>query len=172
MLCDECGKNEANFIIKMMTEDGVRERSLCPECFKKYNIHQNQMGLGDIMKLFGGMRRRREEEDGEFSEYDDMTCFACGARFGDIRKNRQVGCSECYKEFAEPLKKLYPDVFSRRHTGRTPTRVYDETGVAKRIERLMRELQDAIDEENYEHAAEVRDEVRQLRERIKGGAAI
>lgn len=171
MLCDECGKNEANFIIKMMTEDGVRERNLCPECVKKYNIRQNQVGFGDIMKLFGGFNRKREEEAEEYSEHDDMTCFACGMTFGEFRKKRQLGCSECYSEFAEPLKKLYPDVFSRRHTGRTPARAGGDGGVAQNIERLMRELQSAIDEENYERAAQVRDEVRQLRARAEGGGA-
>jgi protein arginine kinase activator len=90
-------------------------------------------------------------------------CPVCGMTAGEFRKLGRVGCSNCYEYFSDYMPGLIKRIHGNScHTGKVPAR-----GEAKLVEKqkavvLREELQRAIQEENFERAAQLRDEIRAL----------
>jgi protein arginine kinase activator len=93
------------------------------------------------------------------------TCPVCGMTWGQFRQGGLLGCSHDYELFAARLLPLLKRVQENavEHVGKIPPRQKRETGDHQVVTlRLRRELQKAIDAENYEQAAQVRDQLRHL----------
>lgn len=94
-------------------------------------------------------------------------CPGCNSTLGDLRKNKRIGCKKCYDTFSEELAAYIPKVQGgkNQHAGKTPKA--EEAGVEKPptkeetlIGILRSQMQQAIDEEDYEKAAQCRDLIR------------
>jgi protein arginine kinase activator len=84
----------------------------------------------------------------------------------DFKKNGRLGCPDCYAAFAEELASLLKAVHrSEQHTGKIPAREGDWVRLDARVVALQKELDQAVASEQYEKAAELRDEIHQLRDR-------
>ncbi|MBP5509689.1 MAG: UvrB/UvrC motif-containing protein [Kiritimatiellae bacterium] len=95
----------------------------------------------------------------------DPSCPACGLTRNEWRKNTTLGCPACYKAFASELLPLIRDEQNAdRHVGKVPPK-YRET--AKRDE-LQRALRAAVDAQDYERAALLREELEKLELKSKG----
>ena len=83
---------------------------------------------------------------------EGLSCIACGTTLQSVKADHQVGCPECYLVFEERLKELlHPTHF---HIGRSP--------LSSRAAELNIELSEAVKKENYEHAAYLRDQIKEL----------
>jgi protein arginine kinase activator len=93
------------------------------------------------------------------------TCPVCGMTWGQFRQGGLLGCGHDYDLFAPRLLPLLKRTQegAGEHVGKIPPRTRREEGDRQVVTlRLRRELQHAIDAENYEHAAQVRDQLRSL----------
>ena len=93
------------------------------------------------------------------------TCPKCGITWEDIRKTSKFGCPHDYELFAEDfaptMKRLH--LGGPRHIGKVPTHL--NIPVSRQIEALEQELAAVVKEERYENAAELRDRIKELKER-------
>jgi len=91
-------------------------------------------------------------------------CPFCGLTFSDFRETGRLGCPQCYETYAVHLQKLLRRVHGgTQHVGKVylppdPTSSDRE----RRLDALKRRLQRAVDSEDFERAAELRDEIRSL----------
>lgn len=138
---------------------------LCQKCAANKGLQSKEGPSNDqlldlIDKVSGGLP--------EASEADVTQCDFCDLTFEEFRKTTRLGCPHCYEAFAEQIPSLLRRIHGgERHVGKVylpPDPSASETG--KRVEGLRRRLERAIQTEDFERAADLRDEIGSL-ERIK-----
>lgn len=170
MLCEKCKKNEAKIHLIKIVNGEKTEIKLCESCAKE--IMEIPLDLSikgktelQFQNLLGGFFEAIYKNKGQKI---DIICKNCGLTYSQFKNNGVLGCPECYDNFSESLKpiirRLQGDI---EHIGKLPKRVEDEFIEKKRINKLKEELQKAIIEEEYEKAAQIRDEIKELQN--KGG---
>lgn len=165
MLCERCHKNQANTYITNTVNGVTKETHLCSECAKEMgygdlftSLPSMHMGLGDFFgSLFGETNRALS------GAARSRSCPVCGFDLADIARLGEVGCPECYSLFE---KELLPSIQnlqgSARHTGKVPRSAGQSVRREKKLESLKAKLQKAVDAQEYEQAAKLRDEIKAL----------
>jgi protein arginine kinase activator len=165
MLCQRCKKNEATVHFKQ-TVNGVKsEMLLCSQCAGgegKYPFFQDDLFSGFFSDSILGMRRAE----------DQKKCPACGLTRRELASSGRAGCAKCYEFFAPELDKIIYGIHGNaRHNGSVPgthaERIEKQKqidAIKDQIEALRKEQQEAIAEQNYEKAAELRDKIKALSE--------
>ena len=147
MLCSQCQKNEATVYYKQNINGQVTEYALCPQCAAKVQgIHL------DGMNLFGSLLGRPHAVG-----TPKKHCTLCGSTFESIRRSGKVGCAQCYEVFREQLAPMIHSLHSGTHIGRAPKGFAEKRKAEDELSRLRGELKSAIEKENYEEAARLRD---------------
>jgi protein arginine kinase activator len=83
--------------------------------------------------------------------------------YGEFQKCGMLGCAACYQAFKTPMTALLQRVHGNtQHAGRVPGGVHSGTSIRMNIDRLRQKLQKAIEDEEYEQAAKLRDTIRTL----------
>ncbi|MHC4697923.1 MAG: UvrB/UvrC motif-containing protein [Planctomycetota bacterium] len=157
-VCQHCNQAKATVHITDTVPD-KRERHLCEECAEKENviIKQHHQTTSAILQEF--IKHKVAPGAG-----DDRACPRCGITFREFRLKGQLGCPHDYEVFRSLLTPLIERTHegATHHVGKVPTTadatVQKQTGLLK----LHRELQEAVEQENYERAARLRDEIRAL----------
>ncbi|TQI65988.1 UvrB/UvrC motif-containing protein [Clostridium sp. KNHs216] len=162
MLCDSCGKNPVTTHIKTIINGELTEYSLCAECAQRLGYGNLLTGLGcDYGSLLGGFFGGAELDD-------PVRCKCCGATFDDIMRSGQVGCAQCYHTFYDRLIPLIQRIHGNtKHRGKVPGGGALQSRPQEQLSLMRRELREAIDAENFEHAASLRDRIKEL----EGGKA-
>jgi len=100
---------------------------------------------------------------------DEPECTACSMTYREFRKKGRLGCVECYTTFRRHLVPIFNSIQTNsEHKGKIPLRSRAKLNMERKIDILRREQQVLIDQEKYEKAAALRDEIRELQ---KGGDA-
>ena len=90
-------------------------------------------------------------------------CPVCGFSQADFKKTGRLGCSECYVTFADGMGSLLKAMHKgTEHVGKFPQRAQRTVALNHRMRALTENLQKAVADENYETAASLRDEIKQL----------
>ena len=95
--------------------------------------------------------------------HGERKCPECGSSYHEIASSGKVGCAQCYDTFAEELARSIQSIHgTTNHTGAVPARQRAKQERSEWIKKLKKDLQDAVRREDYEAAAKLRDEIRQL----------
>lgn len=155
MLCDKCNKNEASVFIER-TINGKKEKyTLCSHCAG--NMDNELPFTLDLSGLLSGFT--------QFSHQPmtvSPTCTVCGTTFETFEKRGRLGCENCYQDFRNQLTPIVKRIHgSVQHSG---SNVYQMDKTKLEIQELKSNLSEAILEENFEMAAELRDKIKALEE--------
>jgi protein arginine kinase activator len=161
MVCDICGKNQATVHLTEIIDDQTNELHLCEECaHKKSTQMEQQFGLSDLL---AGLTEFQKPS--EVKEAISLKCPGCGLSFKDFKKIGRLGCSMCYSTFKKYLATLLKRIHgSNVHHGKVPLSVAKAAKEPGGVEELRSKLHKAIDSEQYEEAARLRDQIRQMQE--------
>lgn len=92
-----------------------------------------------------------------------QTCPRCGVAFQSICHSTTLGCSHCYTFYRAHLEMLLQRVQGNDlHRGKVPVRKGRSERDRQVIRELKERLQQAIEAENYEEAARLRDKIQEL----------
>lgn len=163
MLCEECGKNPATVSISVSTGNGFNTRNLCPECMKKMEA---SLAKGDIQSFLSSVLSILSKE--KKAEHPSITCSGCGLTYAEFEHTGRLGCAQCYRDFAAQLKPVLQKIHGRtQHAGRKPASFVPNPQdlLDQRILELRQKMEEAVAEENFEAAAQYRDELRSLTEK-------
>ncbi|MEE9404695.1 MAG: UvrB/UvrC motif-containing protein [Algisphaera sp.] len=160
--CDECERPATHHAVEI--EDGVKtETHLC-------DLHASEQGLSiknthlPITELLNNFVQKHSGGDQKIRGAEDLTCEECGMTFTEFRENSLLGCPDCYVAFEGPLSPLLERAHEggTHHAGKVPRRagVGEQRQVALR--QLRRRLDVAVQSEDYEQAAQLRDEITSL----------
>lgn len=167
MMCDECGKRPANFHLTKMVNGDKTEYHLCEPCAKArgdwgipiqpdFSIHQL---LSSLLNYPLGQTERTENHAGSVTP----TCRECGLTYNDFAKTGRLGCGRCYEEFGGHLEHLLRRVHGASdHSGKVPARAVQTIKASREIDRVKGDLVKAIEREDFETAAKLRDKIREL----------
>lgn len=167
MLCQQCQKKVANVHFTQIINGKKIELYLCTQCAndKGQLGFSPQLNLGDFLwgiPAFSGNKGFPQKKQPE-----EVHCNVCGMSFGDFRKTGKLGCANCYKVFSDNLNPILRRIHgSAEHNGKAPGKVSDCLKATNELEHLKARLAAAIEKEEYEKAAELRDTIKGLE--IKG----
>lgn len=87
-------------------------------------------------------------------------CPGCGISLSTVIKTGRVGCAECYKHFERALAPYIRRVHgTASHTGSVPQSAGPELLLKRRAEELRAELARAVEAQEFERCAKLRDEI-------------
>ncbi len=157
MLCDVCKCNDATVFLTQIIEGKMQKVNLCDACSKEKGV-QDPTGFA-LADLLLGIGAAEEIEKGSSAQ----RCPVCGFTQLDFKKTGRLGCSTCYATFTEPLTALLKAMHKgTAHVGKVPQRAHRVGELSDRMRNLNESLQKAVAEENYETAASLRDQIKQL----------
>ncbi|MCA9413936.1 MAG: UvrB/UvrC motif-containing protein [Candidatus Omnitrophica bacterium] len=162
--CDTCNK-PAKIHVTQIQDGQVMDVSLCPECAQKYGFMAPVAEMSvPLNEIIAGVHTGEEAAPiSPPSTNESKTCANCGQTFRGFRDSGRLGCPECYDTFQEELEPLLRKVqMGMVHHGKTQIPRKVETNLIPLIHQKREELRQAVAEENFEVAARLRDEVRQL----------
>ena len=163
MLCCICKEREATVHYTKIDGDKVQKVDLCEECSKTKGVN-DPVGfeLADLLLGLGASKEIAESAGGV-----DLKCPRCGFTQADFKKAGRLGCPECYKTFAEGLEGLLKTMHKgTRHIGKVPESLRQSRELSDRLKTLQKRLAKAVQDENFEQAAALRDEIKQMSARL------
>ncbi len=161
MKCDLCGTNKATVHVQQIKGDEGVELHLCETCAAAkgittgedrvdFSISSLLTGLVDVKALAETSSTRK-------------SCPRCGLTLSKFKKIGKLGCNECYSVFAAEVRKVVGKMFGRtRHTGKYPKRLMAYKAFLIDLEKLKKMLERAVKAEQYEEAARLRDQIKEL----------
>jgi len=174
MICENCGKNEVEVLIKQVMNQEVRNLNLCRTCAEELGFISALMpsitisfSLADGSHKKPKVRKILPRKNEVLS--DSLCCSACETKFSAFREEGLLGCPKCYEEFRVPLGAylqktqgseshwIASDIFKDIGLAAGKEDFEDDAGSAEDITRLRLEMYDAVAREDYERAAELRD---------------
>jgi protein arginine kinase activator len=159
MTCELCGKEGARIRIRQIIGSESRELNLCERCAKEKGIIENENSLEDNAAWFlHGLFEANPEKSTSL-----RFCPVCGTRLRDIKSSRRVGCGACYETFSREIRKILKiSENEKNHQGKLPKRVLAYKLFFIDRENLKIRLETALNNEEYEKAAELRDKILEL----------
>lgn len=162
MICEQCGKRPASVHITRVENGKKTDMHLCEQCAMQKNLLGFSTSFS-INDLLAGLLNSGGVHPVKMDTVRELKCNVCGLSYSKFRETGRFGCSNCYKVFGERLNPLFKKVHGNtNHTGKIPSRTGGAIKIQKEIERLKRELDEAIRNEEYEKAATIRDRIRAL----------
>jgi protein arginine kinase activator len=162
MLCQNCQKRVANVHFTQITNNKKAEMYLCEQCAKE----KGKLGIApplNISDFLSGFINFGNGEAQAIQEPAEECCEICGMSFEDFRKTGKMGCSNCYHIYGDKLKPIMKRLHGNtEHTGKVPVKLSGKLNQTRELDSLRASLAKAIQEEEYEKAAELRDKIREL----------
>ncbi|QSH41770.1 UvrB/UvrC motif-containing protein [Lentisphaerota bacterium ZTH] len=183
MLCDICKQNEATIHIQEIINGEKKTLNLCGDCAAKkskndpafdiggFNLAEMLYNLSENMEIPGlKLPEEQQEKAGADDTAAKLSCPGCGWSLQGLRKTGRVGCPQCYKTFRSVIMEALENMHrGKLHVGKKPGGSKDDESPRKMLElmNLQKELDELVQREEYEKAAEVRDTIIQLKESLK-----
>ncbi len=159
--CSHC-KRPIQVIYKELVGDTITCTEMCAECpLLEQRLH------GQV-RTEGSSESLKEGETG-------LCCGNCRTTLESVQTGNPLGCSECYAVFADVLvaemidAELIPKSMTARknqplHIGKAP-HISLSIPSSSRLTALNEALNEALKKENYEQAAWLRDQIKELQEK-------
>lgn len=155
MKCENCGKNEATITYNQNINGKITTINLCEDCARSLNI------LSGIDDIFSPMIL-----DLGFVLPEEVKCKKCGYTLSRYRETGLFGCDECYNTFSKEIDAILLRLQGKNRN--TPSKKVENKVETKKetkqekIDSLKIKMQKLVEEENFEEAAHVRDEIKQI----------
>ncbi len=159
MLCDNCQERDAVVHLTRIVDNTMTQLHLCEKCAAAKGVETTlavpQHPLGEILQAV-----QQQSTAGA----DAAVCSFCGATPRDFRVTGKLGCPHCYDAMEGSLRELLRRLHgSSRHVGkRYEAPVAHVSSKADSVHDLRDRLKRAVDAEQFELAAELRDRIRVL----------
>jgi protein arginine kinase activator len=168
MKCQICKENNANIIFTKIVNSEKITLNICAECARdkgltvkltsEDNTHSEVMHENN--NIYSNMR--------EETNFPEVTCMHCGLTFAEFKKIGLFGCEHCHEAFEKYVSNLLKQIHGAIvHEGKTPLNVSNDIELKKHILTLRQRMQRCVESEEYEHAAELRDKITILEEKIR-----
>jgi len=143
----------------------ITQIHLCQECAAQPDSPLSfEQFLHGLLDMFSGMQQNVSPQKPETT----YRCPVCGLSFEDFKRTGKLGCAECYQTFRREMDPILKNIQgSNRHEGKYPQKAGAGMLNRRKIDKLRLELTKAIEEEQYENAASLRDQIKELEANIQ-----
>lgn len=163
MKCENCQTNEAIIHVTKGTGFQKFDKYLCEDCANaSFNagISENATpsNIHQLLKALSNMQRK------QYRDRPVRRCESCGSTLDVILKHAKFGCADCYRTFPEATREIIARVQSNQvtHVGAVPAQAAAHLKVKQQIDALKSELEELVEQQNFEEAVVVRDKIREL----------
>ena len=164
MLCDNCNEREAAVHLQQVKDNAVSSMHLCHQCAAEKGVETAagavKFPLSDFLASMG-----KDSSASGTTEDSDEECRFCGATLKDFRETGRLGCPRCYDIFENQLRDLLRRLHGSSHHVGEAYVVADSGQGDQQDEQaadMRKRLRQAVETENFELAAELRDRLRTL----------
>lgn len=155
MQCSRCQQRESVIQVHQIINDQSAVVHLCQQCALEQGIEVEASLESNPLTGFLALLEQHPATAG--------ACPGCGATLEDYRATGRLGCARCYATFAGPLRDLLRRIHgAAAHTGSRPDSAEDSLTTEARKEDLHNQLRRAIEHEQFERAAVLRDQLREI----------
>lgn len=159
MKCQRCDRRAVFHITEILGEGQFEELHLCEECGARYLAEP-------IPGTQGPTATGSSAELELLQQWEQLQCPECGLTLKDFRNTGRLGCPRDYDFFREQLQPLLQSIHGDlQHAGKAPARLGQKDTLRQELARLRRQMQELINAERYEEAAQLRDRIRELEAR-------
>lgn len=167
MVCQECGKRPATLHFTKIVNGDKNEFHICENCAREkgemipgtsngFSIHNLLSGLLDFEPLSAAKSQA-------------IRCDNCGLTYSQFSKLGRFGCGSCYQSFSVKLDPLFKRVHGNVvHVGKVPKRSGGIIQSKREIDLLKKDMMTCIESEEFEQAAQIRDQIREIEKKIAG----
>jgi protein arginine kinase activator len=169
MLCCICKDREASVHLTQIAGDKMQKVDLCEECAKTKGVNDpTGFSLADLLLGLGASQEIEQAGGGA-----EIKCPRCGFTQADFKKSGRLGCPECYRAFSDALEGLLKTMHKgTRHAGKVPESLRQNRDLSDRLKNLQKRLTKAIEQEDFEQAAVLRDEIKRTTAQLSGSPAV
>lgn len=167
MECQECHQRPASLHYTQVINGHKTEVQICEVCAKEkgymaypeegYSLHNLLTGLFnfDTEQMNHGAHLHKEKE---------LQCPKCSLTFSQFKQIGKFGCGECYHTFSVNLNPIFRRVHSgnTEHRGKIPKRKGGNLHLKKQLSTLKTQLKELVLNEEFEQAAVIRDQIKDL----------
>lgn len=164
MKCDRCDKQATFHITERVGEqEHWEERHLCEGCARDYLSKPSEADIQSTLASALAQHLKIGQTAEELAKLDEQTCPMCGISFLEFRSHGRLGCAHDYVCFEPQLMPLIENIHGeKKHSGKRPRRHAKGLDQQTKLIRLRKEMQRAVQKEDYERASQLRDEIREL----------
>ncbi len=146
-MCEECGKKPANVHLTQIVHSETSVWHICEDCARKKGINIEVTGHPQV----------------ETQPEKDINCPRCRMSFSEFREKGRLGCVECYHSFSDDVNEYLMQAHgSRFHRGKRYGANRRVSSLPGDVARLRKELDRAVQNEDFELAAALRDRIQDL----------
>ena len=158
-MCELCKQTQATVHLTEIVNDQMSELHLCEACANQKGAQvESHFGLADLLSELADFGKTPDAE-----EVATKACPHCGMTYDDFRKVGRLGCAQCYQTFKRSLGGLLKRIHgSPIHVGKSPARLVKPTKARTELAELKKKLSRAIEQEEFEEAARLRDQIRRM----------
>ena len=174
MICDQCGERPASVIVKQTQQGQTTEHHLCQVCAAgnqsiNLSFEQDPMAIHQLLSNWFPAQQTTINP----VRKEVAVCPSCGFTFTKFLKLGKFGCASCYDTFEPQLDEIFKRLHNgnKEHNGKIPASYGNTLKIKKEIEELRKQMKTSVEEENFEKAAEFRDEIRVLNIQLEGGVS-
>lgn len=189
MKCDKCDSEATVHEVSIRAHKKI-ERHLCDACARKEGLAVNTPTpltelLSQYIALQVGQGGQGATAGQAIAPPPIEACPTCGMTFTQFRKDEKLGCADCYAAFERQLGGLIERIHegATHHVGKSPKRllgggrpaepgpegvtrpavvVVTPAELQRRVTTLQKQLDEAVLLEQYERAAQLRDDLLKL----------
>ena len=156
--CDKCDKPATIHLTEIVGGEKT-EKHLCEDCAVAEGITiKANVPISQLLEDFVLQTTSHAEVS------CDLKCDVCGITFAEFREHGQLGCPNDYEAFSQVLVPMLAQAHdgADQHVGKVPRGA--EAGQRKQntLLRLRAQLKLAVQNEQYEHAAKLRDQIKNI----------
>lgn len=187
MKCDICKKNEASIHIQEVINNNIKTLHICEECSKAYGFKNGILNIGyNLMDFFEKFDPFKINEDSKepikkdkikkiaIEDESIIKCLECGTSYDEFLEKGKFGCSFCYTAFKDQIKPVIRRIHGKiTHKGKVPEKYKQTIKIMNHLKILNNRMKIAVKKENFEKAAQIRDEIQKvMKEMEKNNARV
>lgn len=165
LLCERCKENKATVHYTEVINGQKKQLHLCEGCAREFQPQglsfMPQLNLHDFL---GGLMGHSTGKSGlGAASSQARRCDVCNLSEKQFAQQGLLGCGNCYDSFKGTLDSLIRRIHgTNRHTGKLPEKTSGRVKLYREIESMRRQLKQAVEAEEFENAAKLRDSIRDL----------
>lgn len=157
MLCDRCKTNPANYHYTQVLNGQRTETHLCQDCLNAQTGASLEGGGNLFSAMLGGQPKA-----------EPLHCSLCGLEYSRFQQTGLLGCAQCYNDFRPQLEPMLRRIHGHvQHQGHVPASASEAIKARRRIDALQDEMKQAVQSEDFERAAQVRDMLRSAQKELE-----